>query len=132
MIIGNFHYDKKNDIYTGSIKTLTFDHAGVELRPVSKSHDREPDYRVVQDDPTGLVEFGAAWRRRSDKGQTFVSVLLHDPALGQALSLALFDDQDGPARLVWSRPRAKAEEPQPHLPASDTKPKPQARRARLG
>lgn len=85
MIIGNFRFDAAADTYTGEIRTLHIQRSGVVLRPLRKTNDREPDYRIVQHADGGSVELGAAWRRRTDKGQDYLSVLLDDPTLPQPL-----------------------------------------------
>ncbi len=108
MIIGNFTYDPENDTYSGAIRTLSFDRPNVQLRPARKSGEKDPDYRVVEDGPGGRVELGAAWKKRSEKGNSFISVLLDDPALDQGLNAAMFDDRAGLSTLVWNRPRAKS------------------------
>lgn len=109
MIIGNFTHDAKANTYAGDITTLTFHRSNVQLRPVEKSADKEPDYRVVaQTGQGGTVEFGAAWKRKSEKGQEFLSVSIDDPALSGALNAALFADESGEtAVLVWNRPKVK-------------------------
>jgi uncharacterized protein (DUF736 family) len=108
MIIGNFKYDAKADTYAGDVTTLTFQRNNVELRPVKKSSDKEPDYRVVAQTSFGTVEFGAAWQRKSERGQEFLSVSIDDPALPGAMNAALFTDEDGKtAALVWNRPKRK-------------------------
>ena len=95
MIIGNFRYDPSADIYTGSIRTLAFRHEQVVLKPLARNNDREPDYRVLDIGEAGTVEFGAAWRRRSDRGQDYLSVLLDAPGFAQPLSVAMFLDGGG-------------------------------------
>ena len=109
MIIGNFKHDAKADTYSGEITTLTFHRSNVQLRPVEKSGDKEPDYRITGTTAFGSVEFGAAWKRKSEKGQEFLSVSIDDPALGSSLNAALFaDDERKAAVLVWNRPKKKA------------------------
>jgi uncharacterized protein (DUF736 family) len=116
MIIGNFSYDADRDTYAGEITTLTLERASVVFRPNEKVGDKEPDYRVVQDRDGLVVEFGAAWKRSSERGRDFLSVLLDDPALPSSLNAALFlaEGQDR-ATLVWQRQNKKA-------PAAEAKP----------
>ncbi len=125
MIIGNFRYEAEADTYTGEIRTLHIQRSGVVLRPLRKASEREPDYRVVQHADGGAIELGAAWRRRSDKGQDYLSVLLDDPTLSQPLSVALFPgDDDRMAALIWTRTARKAPEAQPRQePQAAPKPK---------
>jgi uncharacterized protein (DUF736 family) len=104
MKIGNFKYDRKADTYTGDIATLTFQRSGVQLKPVEKSGDKQPDYRLFGDN--GSVEFGAAWKRKGEKGE-FLSVEIDDPALAGTLYGAIFTEKDGTAQLVWSRSSKK-------------------------
>lgn len=111
MIIGNFTYDAMRNTYHGDIQTLTFAREGVSLRPAQKTGERGPDYRVFAETEGGTVELGAAWRRQSEKGHSFLSVMLDDPAFGQPVNVALFDDREGSATMVWTRPRQKTAEP---------------------
>lgn len=131
MIIGNFKYNSQQNSYRGDVRTLMFGRSNVSLLAVRKVNDREPDYRVVEETEAGVVEFGAAWKRRSDKGQTFLSIVLDDPSLGQPLNVAMFDDRDGTATLVWTRPRAKAPDAEPEAPGKARRSAP-ARAARFG
>jgi uncharacterized protein (DUF736 family) len=123
MIIGNFNRDAKADTYAGDITTLTFHRNNVQLRPVDKSSEKEPDYRVVAQTALGTVEFGAAWKRTSEKGQDFLSVSIDDPALSGALNAALFPGENGEtAVLVWNRKKAeKGEKPEERNPANASK-----------
>src|SRR5258708_4189256 len=105
MIIGNFIYKPDTDTYAGAITTLALQRADIGIRPAEKSNDKEPDYRVVSETTGGTVEFGAAWKRTSERGQEFVSVSLDDPAMTGPLNAALFlDADDNTAALVWNRP----------------------------
>jgi len=125
MIIGNFKYDSETDTYTGDVTTLTFQRTNVQLTPNQKSGEREPDYRVVASTASGNVEFGAAWKKTSEKGQDYLSVAIDDPALPGSLNAALFPSEDGEtAALVWTRPKQGA--PKAEAPAKD---KPKAKKA---
>lgn len=107
-IIGMFKHDAKTDSYTGEIATLTFSRKDVQFKTNEKSSDKEPDYRIVGKTAHGTVEFGAAWKRKSEKGQAFLSVAIDDPALTGPLNAALFTAEEGDtATLVWTRPKAK-------------------------
>ena len=122
MIIGNFRYETDADTYTGELRTLTMQRKGVVLRPLRKSNEREPDYRVVEVTEAGAIELGAAWRKRTERGRDYLSVLLDDPTLSQPLSAALFlGEDDQHATMVWSRsvPRLQAKPdgaPEMHRP----------------
>lgn len=107
-IIGNFTRDDKSDSYTGEIVTLTFSRTEVQFKPNEKSGDKEPDYRITGKTAHGTVEFGAAWKRTSEKGTDFLSVSIDDPALPNGLNAALFTTKAGDtATLVWTRAKAK-------------------------
>jgi uncharacterized protein (DUF736 family) len=122
MIIGNFSYDRTSDTYSGEIKTLTFHRAGVVLRPAQKSGEKGPDYRVIEQGANGTVEFGAAWKRTSERGQPFLSIVLDDPVLASSLNAALLlRSGDDAATLVWSRAQRKANSPEPATSASRPK-----------
>lgn len=110
MIIGNFSYDAKEDTYTGGITTLTFNIKNVKLRPVEKTVDKEPDYRVVAESTAGVAEFGAAWKKRSTRDdKEYLSVSIDAPALSAPLNAALFPATDGEtAVLAWNRPKRKS------------------------
>jgi uncharacterized protein (DUF736 family) len=111
MIIGNFTYDSEADTYAGSITTLTVTHDDVRIKPMDKKNDKEPDYRIISESIFGLVEFGAAWKRTSDKGKTFLSVALDDPSLAGPINAALFlDSEQNSASLVWNRKKKDADE----------------------
>src|SRR5262245_8119379 len=105
MIIGNFAYDSEDDTYCGDIKTLTLRPHNVALRPNEKTGAREPGYRITHEDAAGLTAFGADWKRESEKGRPFLSIVFEAPALPGPLNAALFpSDVDATAQLVWQRP----------------------------
>jgi uncharacterized protein (DUF736 family) len=123
MIIGNFSYDPDRDTYAGDITTLTLDRGSVVFRPNEKVGDKEPDYRIVQEHGELVVEFGAAWKRSSERGRDFLSVLLDDPALPSSLNAAMFlaEGQDR-ATLVWQRQIKKAPPAEAKPAAAEAKP----------
>jgi uncharacterized protein (DUF736 family) len=123
MIIGNFSYDPGSDVYRGEIITLTLQRY-VEFHPNEKTSDKEPDYRVIQVRDGAVFELGAAWKRSSERGRDYLSIMLDDPALPSSLNAALFpsaDDQDQ-AALVWQRQNRKAPAAEPNPPAAESKP----------
>jgi uncharacterized protein (DUF736 family) len=133
MIVGNFSYDPDRDTYSGEITTLTLQRSNVVFRPTGKTGDREPDYRVVQERDDAIVEFGAAWKRSSEKGRDFLSVMLDDPALPASLNAALFpSDRDDSATLVWQRQAKKAPAAAAEPAASRPRRPSAARSPRLG
>lgn len=118
MIIGKFTYDRNSDTYVGEIRTLTLQRS-VVLKPTSHNTEREPDYRIFGESDGGTVEFGAAWKRTSERGQEFVSILLDDPALDAPLNAALFmRGRENVASLVWTRPSPQARAPEPARPVA--------------
>jgi uncharacterized protein (DUF736 family) len=133
MIIGNFVYDSLNDVYSGEITTLTLQRSDVVLRPNDKTGERGPDYRIVQERDGAAVEFGAAWKRNSERGRAFLSIMLDDPALPLPLYAAMFlADRDETATLVWQRQQRKAVEPEPApaRPRKSAAPRPNAGQSR--
>jgi uncharacterized protein (DUF736 family) len=125
MIIGNFVYDQARDTYTGTITTLTVEHR-VVFHGINRTSEKGPDYRIMENWDNDGAELGAAWKRTSETGQAFLSVLIDDPALPAPINAAMFRT-DSKANLVWSRTQ-----PRPHAPASEpgpAKPKPLRRRA---
>ena len=126
MIIGNFAYDSGAETFVGSITTLTVCHDDVRIKPVDKKSDKEPDYRVVSESVFGVVEFGAAWKRTSDKGHAFISVALDDPLAGPINADLFVDSKANSATLVWNRKKKDGEQASASL-----KPAPSARSKRL-
>jgi uncharacterized protein (DUF736 family) len=116
MIIGNFSFDRRSNTYAATITTLTLHRSNIVLRLTNKSGEKEPDYRIIQEDDSGTVEFGAAWKRSSGQGRDFLSIVLDDPAFPASLNAAMFlSDREDTATLVWQRPKpiARVAEPEP-------------------
>ncbi|HMO31004.1 DUF736 domain-containing protein [Enterovirga sp.] len=88
--------------YSGSVKTLTLNVKSVKFVPVEGDNQKGPDYRVF----TGTTEFGAAWRKRSDKGNDYLSVKLDDPSFPAPIYASLVEAEGGDLALIWSRRRA--------------------------
>jgi uncharacterized protein (DUF736 family) len=81
----------------------------VVFRPNGAKTDKAPDYRAVAAGKAGDVEFGAAWKKRSEDGRDYLSVKLDDPSLAQPLNCALVEPNDGEGFiLVWSRDRRQS------------------------
>jgi uncharacterized protein (DUF736 family) len=111
--IGNFTYDPADDTYVGAITTLTLHRQNVTLCPADKSHDREPDYRIVHEQEGVVVDIGAGWKRSSERGREFISIMLDDPALPAPIYAAMFlADQGHNATLAWQRAPKKAPAPE--------------------
>ena len=88
MIIGKFRLEDGS--YRGEITTLMIQRTNVVFRPTSKVGEREPDYRNLQETGNDAVYLGAAWKRRSEGGRDFLSVVLDDPALRAPSTLPCF------------------------------------------
>jgi uncharacterized protein (DUF736 family) len=82
--------------------------------------EREPSYRVVLQNEGGDFELGAAWRKTSDRGVAYLSVVLDDPAFPGRCDAALFTEADRKtARFMWQRPKPmQAPVPRPQGGAS--------------
>ena len=71
MIIGNFNYNKAQDTYTGEIATLSGATRKVVFKPSEATGDKVPQYRVLGPSKAGDIEFGAAWKKRTDEGRDY-------------------------------------------------------------
>ena len=85
--------------YNGTIKTLNLN-VKAKLVPVDRTNEKSPDYRIL----AGTVEFGAAWKRTSDRRE-YLSVKLDDPSFASPIfaTLSTVDGEEG-FSLIWSRP----------------------------
>jgi uncharacterized protein (DUF736 family) len=109
MIIGNFTYDQAHDTYMGNLATLSVAVRKVVFQPNEAKTDKAPDYRVLGAGKAGNVEFGAAWKKRSEDGKDYLSVRLDDPSLAQPLNCALVEPSEAQGFiLVWSRDRRQS------------------------
>lgn len=89
--------------YAGTIETLTLKIKAKFIAAESKS-GKGPDFHIV----AGNGECGAAWKKRSDKGNDYLSVLLDDPAFPATIRASLVGTNiEGEYALLWSRPRAR-------------------------
>ena len=95
--IGTF--TKSGDGFNGNVSTLTLD-ANVQVRPVDKTSDKAPDYRIT----AGRADIGAAWKKTSGEGRDYVSMKIDDPSLPAPILANLFEMADGEYELIWSRP----------------------------
>ena len=107
MIIGNFNYNKAQDTYTGEIATLSGATRKLVFKPSEATGDKVPQYRVLGPSKAGDIEFGAAWKKRSDEGRDYLSVKLDDPALANADQLRAGDVQPRgfPSGVVARQPQ---------------------------
>lgn len=88
--------------FRGALRTLTLSLKTVEIRPVARTGDKAPDYRVF----AGSLELGAAWTvTKPDKPES-LSVRLDDPSFPTPLNALLAQTEDS-FELRWSR-RTKA------------------------
>lgn len=88
--------------FTGSVKTLTLNVKSVKLVPTEGDTENGPDYRVLASN----VEFGAAWKKQSDKGNAYLSVKLDDPSFAAPIYASLVEAEGEELSLIWSRRRA--------------------------
>src|SRR3546814_6933836 len=95
---------RNGDGFKGQLKTLSI-RTDIEIVPnARKSHDRQPDYRVMANG----VEVGAAWNRRSETtGNDYVSLSLAAPEFGPRrlyahLVRAAAQDDDDASAIIWN------------------------------
>jgi uncharacterized protein (DUF736 family) len=88
--------------YNGSVKTLTLNVKSVKLIPGEGDNEKGPDFRVV----AAGTEFGAAWKKKSDKGNDYLSVKLDDPSFPAPIYASLVESEGEDLVLIWSRRRA--------------------------
>jgi uncharacterized protein (DUF736 family) len=114
MIIGHFTYEERTDTYRGEIETFTLHRREVSIQPSGMNGERDPAYRIVVANEGGEIELGAAWRKSSERGADYLSIVLDDPAFPKRCDAALFTDAgERTAKLVWQRPKDR-----PQLTAS--------------
>ncbi len=95
--IGTF--TRSGDSFTGTVKTLSIN-AKTVIKPADKASDKAPDYRIFQ----GSVEFGAAWKKTSGEGRSYLSVKLDDPSFPAPIYATLVEGEEaGSYSLIWSR-----------------------------
>jgi uncharacterized protein (DUF736 family) len=95
MKIGHFWRHAETNGYRGHIIALQFVHYGILFRPVEKSSDKAPDYRlIVPNEYWEDREIGAAWLRVGENNRTFLSVVLDDPTFSAPINAALFFEDD--------------------------------------
>jgi uncharacterized protein (DUF736 family) len=98
--IGTFHRSETGEI-SGSVKTLTLNVKSVKFVPAEGDTENGPDYRVL----SSAVEFGAAWKKQSDKGNAYLSVKLDDPSFANPIYASLVETEGDELALIWSRRR---------------------------
>jgi uncharacterized protein (DUF736 family) len=87
--------------FSGSVKTLTLNVKSVKFVPAEGETENGPAFRIL----AGTIEFGAAWEKKSDKGNYYLSVKLDDPSFSAPIYASLVADGEDWA-LIWSRRRA--------------------------
>lgn len=73
--IGTFTLGK-NDVFTGTISTLSFNEP-LTIKPVA-GKDNDPTHSVFYNDR----EIGAAWAHMTDEGEDYCEVQIEDPSIG--------------------------------------------------
>ncbi|WP_456305878.1 DUF736 domain-containing protein [Komagataeibacter xylinus] len=89
----------EDGIFNGTIRTLNIN-VKATIRPVTREHDRAPDYRVAANG----VELGAGWSRTAkDSGAEYLSLKLDDPSFNGPVYASLVQGDNGEHKLIWSR-----------------------------
>lgn len=98
--IGTF--SRTENGFSGAVKTLNLNVKSVKFIPVEGENENGPDFRVL----AGTTEFGAAWKKQSDKGNFYLSVKLDDPSFPAPIYASLVETETEELALIWSRRRA--------------------------
>jgi len=98
--IGTF--SRTENGFSGAVKTLNLNVKSVKFLPVEGENENGPDFRVL----AGTTEFGAAWKKQSDKGNAYLSVKLDDPSFAAPIYASLVETETEELALIWSRRRA--------------------------
>lgn len=88
--------------FSGAVKTLNLNVKSVKFVPAEGENENGPDFRVL----AGTTEFGAAWKKQSDKGNSYLSVKLDDPSFAAPIYASLVETETEELALIWSRRRA--------------------------
>jgi uncharacterized protein (DUF736 family) len=99
MIIGKFTKNGQN--FAGSIRSFGANFPEVTFEAI-RSNGNGPDYALT----SGGCDLGIAWKKTSNEGTDYVSVLFKGPFLKDPIWTALFQvkNQDDHV-LVWNEPR---------------------------
>lgn len=95
--IGTFSKAKDGSFH-GAIRTLALSLKAVDIRPLARSGDSGPDYRVS----TGSTDLGAAWTVTKPDKPECLSVRLDDPSFPAPVNALLVQAADG-YELRWTR-----------------------------
>lgn len=98
--IGTF--SRTENGFSGAVKTLNLNVKSVKFLPVEGENENGPDFRVL----AGTTEFGAAWKKQSDRGNSYLSVKLDDPSFPAPIYASLVETETEELALIWSRRRA--------------------------
>jgi len=98
--IGTF--SRTENGFSGAVKTLNLNVKSVKFVPAEGENENGPDFRIL----TGTTEFGAAWKKQSDKGNAYLSVKLDDPSFPAPIYASLVETETEELALIWSRRRA--------------------------
>jgi uncharacterized protein (DUF736 family) len=94
--IGNF--TREGDGYTGTITTLALK-AKTVIKPVTKTSDQAPDFRVY----AAGVEIGAGWSAMSKAHKPYLSLRLDDPSFAAPIYGRLIGADGENQVLIWNR-----------------------------
>ena len=101
MMIGKF--TPKDGGYKGSINALGLSLAAVTFSPMPVKQGHGPDFVVIGATAGAEFEIGAAWKKTSRAGKSYLSVKLDGPTLAAPVNCALTSQLDGSFALVWNR-----------------------------
>lgn len=107
MNIGEFSL--RNGRLLGSIATRTIDLPRLGLRPVQSDNERAPVFEIVAlNVGNRWVQIGALWENTSNTtGEAFLQGSIDDPSLPEAVSIALFGNDEEGYRVAWRRPQRR-------------------------
>ncbi|KAB2703307.1 DUF736 domain-containing protein [Brucella intermedia] len=97
--IGTF--SRTDNGFAGSVKTLNLNVKSVKFLPAEGENENGPDFRVF----AGATEFGAAWKKQSVQGNSYLSVKLDDPSFPSPIYASLVEADNEELALIWSRRR---------------------------
>jgi uncharacterized protein (DUF736 family) len=96
--IGNFTSNGSG--FIGTVKTLSLN-VKAKLVPVERASEKGPDFRIL----AGNVEFGAAWKKTSERDRDYLSIKLDDPSFPAPIYATLIEvEGEEGLSLIWSRP----------------------------
>ena len=103
--IGSFKRNEDGTI-SGQIRTLKVNTPARFVPVEDKTSENSPDLRVFA---PNRVELGAAWKKTSETGTSYLSVSLDDPSFPAPVFAALIPTEADPDRfnLAWSRPKTQ-------------------------